>query len=76
MKRGRDWIGVQFDRWEVIARDPDSSSRNPRLLVKCSCGRVKSVLLGHLRSGESRSCGCLQIEELVTRNRARRVLRA
>lgn len=29
---------------------------------KCSCGNLKSVRLGNLTSGETRSCGCKQNE--------------
>jgi hypothetical protein len=31
-----------------------------RLLVKCQCGKVKTVPLGSLTTGNTQSCGCVR----------------
>lgn len=52
-------------RWTVLAdAEPrprsDGKSPRPQLLVRCDCGTERVVLRDQLRSGQSRSCGCLQ----------------
>lgn len=43
-------------------------------LCKCDCGNEIATLAGSLRSGETRSCGCLQKEKaLITASHARAV---
>ena len=54
--------GDRFGRLVVIERVP--SAYNPRYLCRCDCGRQLEVFGGNLRSGNSRSCGCLQRELL------------
>lgn len=34
---------------------------------ECECGKKTTVLACHLRSGKTRSCGCLNVEKLVSR---------
>lgn len=38
-------------------------------LCRCSCGTEEVRTLGHVMSGRSRSCGCIQIASVVARNR-------
>jgi hypothetical protein len=37
-------------------------------MCQCDCGRVRKVTLGKLRSGVTRSCGCLKTDETRRRN--------
>ena len=46
----------RYDRLTVTGRD------GPYALCVCVCGAEKRVLHGSLRSGNTRSCGCLQRE--------------
>jgi hypothetical protein len=56
-------VHARFGRLKVTALDP-----HPRYVqCVCDCGRSHRVLKGSLRSGRSKSCGCLR-RELVTRN--------
>lgn len=48
--------GEVFGLLTVVAPDPDKSRR---WLCRCRCGTVASVEERHLRSGHTRSCGCL-----------------
>lgn len=58
-------IGKRFHRWLVLARGakPDGQ-RKPHIkwLCRCDCGAEREVYHSHLKSGESRSCGCLRHE--------------
>jgi hypothetical protein len=36
-----------------------SNKKFRRFLCKCECGNIKPFLLNHLRTGNSKSCGCL-----------------
>jgi hypothetical protein len=73
-RRERDLTGKVFERWTVLQRGPNSTpteatpNGQTRWLCQCACGTLKLVLGRSLRSGQSRSCGCLQRE--LTRARA------
>jgi hypothetical protein len=58
-----DLTGCQFRRWTVV-----TFVGNRRWLCRCVCGREKAVAGYDLRSGKSRSCGCLRTEQVVTRS--------
>lgn len=51
-------IGARFGRWEVIEIPDD----NKFLFCRCDCGTEKNVHKSILRSGNSKSCGCLRRE--------------
>jgi hypothetical protein len=67
-------VGDKFNRWTVIS---DSFFvRNQRVVqCRCDCGTEKPVRLGRLHKGESRSCGCLQVEELTTHGHTANAIR-
>lgn len=50
--------GDKYNRWSVI-READQKWSHRMFLCKCSCGTSKTVTLASLRSGISKSCGCL-----------------
>jgi hypothetical protein len=71
-----DLTGRVFDRWTVIERGPDrprTARRGPvaRWWCTCECGTKKLVLGANLRSGGSKSCGCLIIDKLKERHAAK-----
>jgi hypothetical protein len=59
-----DLVGMVFGRLTVLA----DSGRSPQgaILYKCLCicGKYSTVRAGHLRSGATKSCGCLEKESL------------
>lgn len=62
-----DLTGQTFGRWYVLGKDLIRTRKGGPTywLCKCLCGNpeVRSVQLGHLRSGKSKSCGkCFQYE--------------
>ena len=50
--------GRRFARWVVISRD----TRPRYWMCRCDCGTVRSVFVGHLKRGNTSSCGCLHKE--------------
>lgn len=62
----KDITGQHFGRWTAL--DPDRTDRhgNRRWRCLCDCGTQKVVSGHNLRSGETLSCGCLQLENCTT----------
>ena len=58
-----DLTGKTFGRLTIIQRDFSKPSRKAMWLCKCTCGKQVIVGSDHLRSGHSKSCGCLQKEK-------------
>jgi len=60
----KDETGNRYGRLtviEYIGLTPESSG-SIVWLCRCDCGELTTVKSAHLRSGQTRSCGCLQIE--------------
>ena len=60
-----DLTGKQFDRLTVLSRAPNSKDGDARWICKCVCGKTKTILGKSLKSGSTRSCGCLQREKAI-----------
>lgn len=64
--------GQRFGRWTVIKRkgsktyigSDGKSTTFPLYLCRCDCGAECIVIAQNLKSGRSKSCGCLR-DELV-----------
>jgi hypothetical protein len=57
--------GSRFGRWQVSGPHAERSGAGQRYqMCRCRCGTTKPVRSDSLRSGASRSCGCLR-EELL-----------
>lgn len=65
-------IGESFGRLSVISESQglrDSRNKKIRIVVaKCECGIVKEYRLKNLRTGNTKSCGCLDAQRLRERN--------
>lgn len=55
-----DLTNKRFGR--LIALKSERKNGRVRWLCRCDCGNIKSIQSTHLRSGASKSCGCLQKE--------------
>ena len=51
-------INATYKDWTILSEDTSGSKKHPRVFARCVCGKQKSVLVEHLRSGKSTSCGC------------------
>ncbi len=54
--------GQRFDRLVVMRRVENWRGRRARWICVCDCGNTTEVCGSKLRSGHTRSCGCLQRE--------------
>ena len=65
-----DLTGQRFGRLVVLSlvADDAGAKKQTRWFCECDCGNRLFVLAGNLRSGNTKSCGCLQREIAVKRN--------
>ena len=59
---------MRFERLEVLSRLPKEGARMFSFKCRCECGNEKNVRIDHLRSGRTKSCGCLNREQTSARN--------
>jgi hypothetical protein len=62
--RATNLVGQRFGKLTVIARGENDKSR---FICKCNCGTTTLVVGGNLRSGNTKSCGCLRKELSASR---------
>lgn len=63
-----DETGKSYGYLTVIKRGENTKEGRARWLCKCKCGNEVLVLGKHLRSGNTKSCGCLQKERAAQSN--------
>ena len=63
MYYGKDETGKRYSRLSVITFDDNAIKSSNYWLCVCDCGNVASVLGHSMRSGHTRSCGCLGDEK-------------
>lgn len=68
LRKAISLIGNRFDKLEVIALGSRNARGHVQWLCQCECGRQKEITGRNLRSGGTRSCGCLR--EIVTAARS------
>lgn len=57
-----DLTGQVFTRLTVMGRTEGHDSKSPMYLCRCECGNESRVSARALKSGNTRSCGCLRRE--------------
>ena len=55
-------VGKKYNRLTVIARNGYKYKKFPAWLCRCDCGNYVTLSGSALRSGHTKSCGCLQKE--------------
>lgn len=63
----KDEIGNTYNRLTVVSRAENTKAQCVQWLCKCSCGVLTKVTAALLRSGHTKSCGCLQKENSANR---------
>ena len=56
MPKKENLIGLKFNLLTVLYEDPENSQK---VICQCECGNIKSVRKTNLKSGGTKSCGCL-----------------
>lgn len=59
LKDGEGMIGHKFGKLTVLSRQFKNKRGQAHWLCKCKCGNEKIIAGHHLRSGHTKSCGCL-----------------
>lgn len=62
--------GDKFGRLTVLGSSPPTRKYDYRFDCACECGNTVSVQSGHLKSGHTRSCGCLHLETSIRNGKA------
>jgi len=60
-------VGMRFYRLTVESRSENTSSGHAAWNCKCDCGNTSVVEGSHLRRGNTKSCGCFDVEKLIAR---------
>ena len=65
-----DLSGQKFNRWKVLKRVQNSFDKKVAYRCECECGHIGNVASRDLKTGHSRSCGCLRLEHLERLNKS------
>jgi len=68
MGKAIDMVGQRFGRLVVVSRAKNSNAGSAMWSCFCDCGGTAIVVGGGLRSGHTKSCGCLKNEKTAERN--------
>lgn len=60
-----DLTGKKFWRWEVMSKSDVSDKSGVHWNCRCECGTERLVPSNRLRNGNSKSCGCRNIENVI-----------
>jgi hypothetical protein len=67
MTKRLELIGKTFGRWTVIA-DAGNKKQASFWYCECDCGTVRTIQGDSLTGGNSKSCGCLNVDNVTTRS--------
>jgi len=73
MAKAIDLTGQKINRLTVLERESERKSFHIQWLCQCECGNTVSVRSQHLREGKVKSCGCLNSEKVIARNKTGRL---
>lgn len=62
-----DLSGQKFNRLTVIRRAGSDKQHHAKWLCKCDCGNETVAITSALRTGHTKSCGCLFIETSIAK---------
>ena len=66
MENSKNLIGKKFGRLTVIKRDFSDKWGKAKWICECQCGIKTSVIGQNLRNGNTKSCGCLKKNRLIS----------
>jgi len=67
ISKASNFIGMKFNKLTVIERVENNKRGESQWLCKCDCEQENEVIVigNHLKSGNTKSCGCLQKEKAI-----------
>lgn len=66
-----DLTGQVFSRLTVLNQEKERNNHNAIVYnCKCECGKIKKVISSKLRTGSTKSCGCLKIDKISTHGKS------
>lgn len=68
LSKAEDLTGQRFGKLVVRRKAGTRKSRAAIWECQCDCGNLRQVNATNLKSGRTRSCGCLRIEKMQTQN--------
>lgn len=68
MPSKNELVGKKFGKLAVIKLVGSNQHNKQVWLCKCECGTQKVVVGSSLKSGNTKSCGCLQRDSVISRN--------
>jgi len=68
MARLKDITGETFGMLKVLARSGSTKYGDAKWLCECECGKSVIAIGSNLRSGHTKSCGCIRAETAVWAN--------
>lgn len=60
MRKYEDLTGSWFGKIEVLNKAPSVQGGRPRWVCRCECGKIFISRADHLKSGATKSCGCMK----------------
>lgn len=57
-----EYIGKKYGRWTVVEYVGRDRHSNVIFRCICDCGNAQTIIIGNLKSGRTKSCGCLSRE--------------
>ena len=64
----KDLTGQRFGRLVVVERAENNMHRKKCWKCRCDCGSEHVIEESSLRSGATKSCGCIRVESLINRS--------
>ena len=64
-----DLTRMKFNKLTVITRAENGKFGNAKWLCQCDCGNITIVASKHLKTGETKSCGCLKKDSYKYKHR-------
>lgn len=60
-----DLTGKKFGRLTVLSRAENNAHGKAQWLCHCECGKEVVIIGQHIRNGNSKSCGCLNMDRIT-----------
>lgn len=71
----KDITGEIFGKLTVVGFSHFISGSRSYWTCKCECGNTKIISLHNLRTGDTKSCGCIHKKQLIARNESHKLSR-